>query len=63
MFHSLADQRFWLDPGTLYNCHNSVRSAVVLLEQLETDRIIWINDDEPIEDWLDRMCEIGVFRN
>ncbi|XP_023334830.1 uncharacterized protein LOC111706240 [Eurytemora carolleeae] len=42
-----------LDPGTPYNCHKSVRSAVVinLLEQLETERIIWINEDEPIEVW------------
>ena len=51
MFHSLADQLVRLDPGTPYNCHKSVRSAVVLnlLEQLETERIIWINEDEPIE--------------
>ena len=63
MFHSLADQLFRLDPGTQYNCHIPVRSGVVLnlLEQLETERIIWRNDDEPIEDWLDRMREIGEF--
>ena len=65
MFHSLADQLVRLDPGTPYNCHKSVRSAVVLnlLEQLETERIIWINEDEPIEDWLDRMREFGEFRD
>ena len=63
MFHSLADQLVRLDPGTPYNCHKSVRSAVVfnLLELLETERIIWINEDEPIEDWLDRMREFGEF--
>ena len=63
MFHSLADQLVRLDPGTPYNCHKSVRSAVVLhlLEQLETERIIWINKDEPIEDWLNRMREFGEF--
>ena len=63
MFHSLADQLVWQDPGTTYNCHNSVRSSVVLnlLEQLETERIIWINEDEPIEDWLHRMRDLDEF--
>ena len=52
MFHSLADQLVRLDPGTPYNCYISVTSVVVLnlLEQLETDRIIWINEDESIEE-------------
>ena len=45
MFHRLSDQLVQLDPGTPYNCHKSVRSAVVLnfLEQLEYSGQIKMN--------------------